>query len=237
MEKYSVLMSLYIKEKPDYLRHALDSMINQTIKPDEIVLVEDGPLTDELYAVVEAYKDQLHLIVNNTNLGLGPALNRGLEACKNELVARMDTDDIAVLDRCEKQIRFLEDNPAITIVGGQIEEFIDDPSNITGRRIVPETDKELKAYMKKRCPFNHMTVMFKKSDVIKAGNYQDWFWNEDYFLCDKYFKSEIGIQKFMLDKKMIGCGTYLINCGKRLMVEKLMPDKLRGWVFQKFARS
>lgn len=269
MEKYSVLMSLYIKEKPDYLRHALDSMINQTIKPDEIVLVEDGPLTDELYAVVEAYKDQLHLIVNNTNLGLGPALNRGLEACKNELVARMDTDDIAVLERCEKQIRFLEDNPAITIVGGQIEEFIDDPSNITGRRIVPETDKELKAYMKKRCPFNHMTVMFKKSDVIKAGNYQDWFWNEDYFLWirlalgefkfanlpdilvhtrigtdmykrrggDKYFKSEIGIQKFMLDKKMIGCGTYLINCGKRLMVEKLMPDKLRGWVFQKFARS
>ena len=95
MEKYSVLMSLYKKEHPEYLQLALDSMINQTIKPDEIVLVEDGPLTAELYGVVEKYKDALHIVVNETNLGLGLALNRGLEACRNELVARMDTDDIS----------------------------------------------------------------------------------------------------------------------------------------------
>lgn len=269
MEKYSVLMSLYKKEHPEYFRAALDSMINQTVKPDEIVLIEDGPLTDDLYAIVDKYSSQLHIVVNRTNLGLGPALNKGLQACKNELVARMDTDDIAVSDRCEKQLQYFETNPEVTIVGGQIEEFIGSPSNVLGRRIVPETDDDLKAYMKRRCPFNHMTVMFKKSDILKAGSYQDWFWNEDYYLWirlalegfkfanlpyilvharvgtemygrrggDRYFKSEIGIQKLMLDKKIIGFHTYLINCGKRLVVEKLLPDKVRGWVFQKFARE
>ena len=95
MEKYSVLMSLYKKEHPEYLRLALDSMINQTVRPDEIVLVEDGPLTDELYAVVEEYKPHLHIVINKKNLGLGLALNEGLKACSNELVARMDTDDIS----------------------------------------------------------------------------------------------------------------------------------------------
>lgn len=269
MEKYSVLMSLYKKEHPAYLRLALNSMINQTVKPDEIVLVEDGLLTDELYQVVEEYKEYLHLVVNKENLGLGLALNKGLLACKNELIARMDTDDIATLNRCEKQIQYFATHLSTTILGGQIEEFITSPDKVVGKRVVPRTDKALKEYMKKRCPFNHMTVMFKKSDVIKAGNYQDWFWNEDYYLWirlalegfvfanlpdtlvyarvgtdmyqrrggDKYFKSEIEIQKLMLEKKLIGYGTYLNNCGKRLIVEKLIPTKIRGWVFQKFARE
>lgn len=264
-----MLMSLYKKEHPEYLRLALDSMINQTVKPDEIVLVEDGPLTDKLYAVVDDYKDYLTVVVNEKNMGLGLALNKGVGVCRNNLVARMDTDDIAELNRCEKQLQYFAFHPETTILGGQIEEFITDTKNVVGKRIVPETDEELKNYMKKRCPFNHMTVMFKKADIIKAGNYQDWFWNEDYYLWirlaldgfvfanlsetlvhtrvgadmyqrrggDKYFKSEIGIQKLMLKKKMIGRGTYIMNCGKRLIVEKLMPNKIRGWVFQKFARS
>ena len=269
MEKYSVLMSLYKKEHPEYLRLALDSMIKQTVKPDEIVLVKDGPLTPELDAVVEEYKSHLHIVVNEKNLGLGLALNEGLKACRNELVARMDTDDISELDRCEKQLSYFSKHPETTILGGQIEEFITDPKDVVGRRIVPETDKDLKEYMKKRCPFNHMTVMFKKIDVIKVGNYQDWFWNEDYYLwirlaledCtfanlpdtlvhtrvgadmyqrrggDRYFKSEIGIQRLMFEKSMIGLGTYIVNCGKRLIVEKLMPNKVRGWFFQRFART
>ena len=269
MEPYSVLMSLYKKEHPEYLRLALDSMINQTVKPDEIVMVEDGPLTYELYKVIEEYKDYLTIVVNENNLGLGLALNKGLVACRNELVARMDTDDIAELDRCEKQLLYFATHPDTTILGGQIEEFITDPKDVVGKRIVPEGNDELKEYMKRRCPFNHMTVMFKKTDIIKAGNYQDWFWNEDYYLWirlalegfvfanlpetlvhtrvgadmyqrrggDKYFKSEIGIQKLMLEKKMIGHGTYIMNCVKRLVVDKLMPNKIRGWVFQKFARE
>lgn len=269
MEKYSVLMSIYKKEKAEYFQTALLSMIDQTVKPDEIVLVEDGPLTKDLYAVIEHYKAYLNIVVNEKNLGLGLALNRGLVVCRNNLVARMDTDDIAVPNRCEKQLKYMEDHPNTTIVGGQIEEFITTPDKVVGKRVVPETDIELKEYMKKRCPFNHMTVMLKRDDVIRAGNYQDWFWNEDYYLwirlavegCefanlpetlvhtrvgadmyerrggDKYFKSEIGIQKLMLDKRLIGYGTYFSNCTKRLIVEKLMPNKVRGWVFQRFARE
>ncbi|MCM1224284.1 MAG: glycosyltransferase [Lachnospiraceae bacterium] len=273
MKKYSVLMSLYKKEHPEYLRLALDSMINQTVKPDEIVLVEDGPLTSDLYEVVkeytEKYPELLHIVVNKKNLGLGLALNIGLKACRNELIARMDTDDISKPDRCEKQLRFFSTHPTVTILGGQIEEFINSPNEIVGKRIVPQTDRELKEFMKKRCPFNHMTVMFKKSDVMKAGSYKDWFWNEDYYLWirlalrnykfanlgdtlvnarvgidmyqrrggDKYFKSEIGIQKLMLEKNMIGIPTFIMNCAKRLIVEKLMPNRIRGWVFQTFARE
>lgn len=273
MEKYSVLMSLYKKEHPEYLRLALDSMINQTVKPDEIILVEDGPLTEELYAVVKEYKERypelFHVVVNKKNLGLGLALNVGLKACRNELVARMDTDDISKPDRCEKQLRFFSKHPSVTILGGQIEEFITSPEEVVGKRVVPQTNRELKEFMKKRCPFNHMTVMFKKSDILEAGNYKDWFCNEDYYLWirlalkgykfanlpdtfvntrvgpdmyqrrggDKYFRSEMGIQKLMLDKKMIDFPTYLMNCGKRLIVEKLMPNRVRGWVFQRFARE
>ena len=186
LPKYSVLMSLYIKEKSEYLRLAIDSMLNQTIVPDEIVIVEDGPLTDSLYAVLDEYKAKypqtIRTVKNEKNLGLGLALNIGLKECRNELVARMDSDDISKTNRCEKQLEFFSNHPETTILGGQIEEFIKNPMDIVGKRIVPETDNELKDFLKKRCPFNHMTVMFKKSDVIKAGNYQDWFWNEDYYL-------------------------------------------------------
>lgn len=269
MEKYSVLMSLYKKEHPEYLRLALDSMIDQTVKPDEIVLVEDGPLTDELYAVVDEYRPYLHIVMNEKNLGLGLALNVGLKACRNELVARMDTDDISTPDRCEKQLAYFTAHPETTILGGQIEEFIESPEKVIGKRVVPETNEELKKYMQKRCPFNHMTVMFKKSDVIKVGNYQDWYWNEDYYLWirlalegfkfanfpdtlvyvrvgkdmysrrggNKYFKSEVGIQKLMLEKGIIDKSTYIVNCAKRFIVQKMMSNSIRGWVFRKFARE
>lgn len=273
MEKYSVLMSLYKKEHPEYLRLALNSMIHQTVAPDEIVLIEDGPLTEELYAVVDEYisnyPNLFHIVINQENLGLGLALNQGLKACRNELVARMDTDDISKPERCEKQLLFFDNHPNITILGGQIEEFITSTDEIVGKRIVPKNDGDLKEYMKKRCPFNHMTVMFKKSDILKAGNYQDWFWNEDYYLWIRlaqsglvfaniadtlvyvrvgsemyqrrgglqYFKSEAGIQKYMLDNKMISIPRYLINVSERLILQILMPNCIRGWIFKKFARK
>ena len=180
-KKYSVLMSLYNKENPEYLRMALDSMLKQTIPPDEVVLVEDGPLTNELYDVLDEYP-MIHRVKNKENLGLGLALNEGLKVCKNELVARMDTDDIAILNRCEKQVNYLEDHKEVSIVGGQISEFVKDIDNIIGKRIVPKSNVEIRKYMKKRCPFNHMTVMFRKSDVLRAGNYRHFIYNEDYDL-------------------------------------------------------
>ncbi len=179
MEKYSVLMSLYKKEHPEYLRLALDSMINQTIRPDEIVLVEDGPLTDELYAVIEEYKDYLHIVVNEKNIGLGLALNAGLKACKNEFVARMDTDDISKPDRCEKQLLRFAQKPYLAIVGSHIDEFVGTPDNVISQRKVPTTSEAIYDYAKKRSAFNHPAVMYRKSAVLAEGGYSDLKRNQD----------------------------------------------------------
>ena len=177
-KKYSVLMSLYKKENPEYLRIAIDSMLNQTVAPDEIVLVEDGPLTDELYAVLDDYPI-LHRIKNEKNLGLGLALNIGLKECRNELVARMDTDDCSKPERCEKQLqRFLE-KPYLAIVGSHIDEFVDDISNVISQRIVPTTSEEIYKFAKKRSAFNHPTVMYSKTSVLENNGYADLKRNQD----------------------------------------------------------
>lgn len=177
-KKYSVLMSLYKKENPEYLRLAIDSMLNQTVAPDEIVLVEDGPLTDELYAVLDEYP-MLHRIKNETNLGLGLALNVGLKECRNELVARMDTDDCSKPERCEKQLqRFLE-KPYLAIVGSHIDEFVDDISNVISQRIVPTTSEEIYKFAKKRSAFNHPAVMYSKTSVLENNGYADLKRNQD----------------------------------------------------------
>lgn len=177
-QKYSVLMSLYRKEKPEYLKLAIDSMINQTVRPDEIVLVEDGPLTDELYAVLDEYP-MLHRIKNETNLGLGLALNVGLKECKNELVARMDTDDCSKPDRCEKQLARFYEKPYLAIVGSHIDEFVGDPSNVISQRIVPTTSEEIYNFAKKRSAFNHPAVMYSKTAVLDNNGYADLKRNQD----------------------------------------------------------
>lgn len=179
MEKYSVLMSLYKKEHPEYLRLALDSIINQSVKPDEIVLVEDGPLTVELYAVIEEYTPCLHIVINEKNLGLGLALNEGLKACRNELVARMDTDDISKPDRCEKQLKRFEEKPELAIIGSHIDEFVGTPDNVISQRRVPTTSEAIYEYAKKRSAFNHPAVMYRKSAVLAEGGYSDLKRNQD----------------------------------------------------------
>lgn len=177
-KKYSVLMSLYKKEKPEYLRIALNSMLKQTIEPDEIVLVEDGPLTDELYEVLSDYP-MLHRIRNEKNLGLGLALNVGLKQCRNELVARMDTDDCSKPNRCEKQLaRFLE-KPYLAIVGSHIDEFSGEVSNVISQRIVPTTSEDIYKFSKKRSAFNHPAVMYSKTAVLENNGYSDLKRNQD----------------------------------------------------------
>lgn len=183
MEKYSVLMSLYKKEHPEYLRLAIDSMLNQSVKPDEIVIVEDGPLTDELYKVVDEYKKDhpilFNIVINKENLGLGRALNRGLEKCKNELVARMDTDDISKLDRCEKQLRMFAQKPELDIVGSHIDEFVGEIKLVVSQRRVPCDHDSIYKYARRRSAFNHPTVMYKKSSVFSVGGYSDLKRNQD----------------------------------------------------------
>lgn len=176
MDGFSVLMSLYIKEKPEYFKQCMESILKQTLPPNQIIIVKDGPLTKELDAVVDEYvkkNTSLYTIVPiEVNGGLGPALAEGIQHSRYNLVARMDTDDIAVPNRFELQMKEFELDPELDICGSNIVEFEGDPSNIVAKRSVPLTDAEIKRYQKKRDGFNHMTVMYKKDMVIKAGNYQ-----------------------------------------------------------------
>ncbi len=188
---YSVLMSVYVKERPENLKESLDSMFRQTVPPDEIVMVEDGPLTEELYSVLDAYSAQygecFKRIVNEQNEGLGNALRKGVTACENELIARMDTDDISRSDRCEKQLQAFMQQSDLDVLGGQINEFIETPTNVVGQRIVPCSHRDICIFLKKRDPFNHPTVMFKKNAVLKAGNYMELHYNEDYYLWSRMY--------------------------------------------------
>lgn len=272
--EFTVITSVYKNDKPEFVRVALDSMlVYQSVKPFEIVLVQDGPVPDELTKLLDEYKNRyigiLNVIELKKNGGLGNALNLGVENAKYDIIARMDSDDICMPDRFEKQLAYLESHPECDIVGGQMTEFIDNPQNVVGQRVVPLTNEEIYDYMKSRCALNHVTVMFRKAAVLKAGNYQDWFWNEDYYLwvrmmlscCTfanipdiavnvrsgsdqyarrggrKYFNSEIGIKKLMLDNGLISKKEYFVNYIERFIIQLILPNIVRGWVFRTFARK
>ena len=269
--KFSVSMCVYGGDNSEWFQTAVESILNQSLKPDEVVLVVDGPIPDELNEIVKIYERNpiFNVIRLEKNQGHGNARRMGLDNCKNELVAIMDADDISKSDRFEKQIEEFKKNQSLDIVGGNITEFIDDEKNIVAERVVPADDSEIKAYMKKRCPMNQMTVMFKKSMYEHVGGYIDWYQDEDYYLwlrmmLDgatfanintilvnvrvgkdmykrrggwKYYKSEAKLQKYMLKHKIINFPTYLSNKTKRFIVQVLMPNSLRGWVFKKFARG
>lgn len=272
VQLYSVLMSVYGKDSAEYLRVALRSVAEQSVPPNEIVLVEDGPLSNSLYSVIEECSKSYPQVVRvplRENRGLGVALAEGILHCSYDLVARMDSDDICLPGRFEKQLRFMEEHPDVDISGGQISEFIDSPENVVSRRIVPEIHRDIARYMRSRCAMNHGTVMFRKSAVLKAGNYQDWFWNEDYYLwvrmlesgCrfanlpdllvnmrtgrdqysrrggKRYYASEKGIQRYMLEHGIISNTQYLINISVRWCVQLGMPNWLRGWAFRIFFRK
>ena len=270
---FSVAMSVYRSDNPDFFDRALSSITDdQTIKPNEIVLVVDGPVSNEINNVINKYEKKyeiFNVIRLEQNGGLGNALKIAVENATHELIARMDSDDVSVSTRFEEQLKYFETNPEIDIVGGDITEFIGEENNIVGKRSVPLSNESIREYMKTRCAMNHVSVMYKKKAVESAGGYQDWFWNEDYYLWirmwlngavfantgrvlvnvrvgkemyqrrggSKYFESEKGLQDYMLKNKMINHSTYIKNVAKRLIIQKLMPNKLRGWVFRTFARK
>lgn len=270
---FSVAISVYKNDRAEHFDRALESITDlQSVKPSEIVLVVDGPITEKLDAVIDKYVEKYNnfkVIRLPQNGGLGNALRIAVGNCSHELIARMDSDDVAVSTRFEEQLKFFSDNEKIDIVGGDITEFIDDEDNVVGKRVVPVKHEEITEYMKRRCAFNHMSVMYRKAAVQRAGSYLDLFWNEDYYLwirmmehgCifantgtvlvnvrtgadmykrrggKKYYQSEVVLQKYMRDRKIITSSTYFMNCAKRFVVQRLMPNSLRGWVFRTFART
>lgn len=280
-KNFSVSMCVYGGDNAEYFEAAVNSIVMQTVLPREIVLVVDGPIPETIENVISKLdSDLLDLNVSfkkiylEKNLGHGDARRICFENCSCPLIALMDADDISVPDRFEKQISFFRYHPNVSVVGGQIKEFFSasnptDISHFAGSRIVPEDDDQIKKYMKKRCPMNQVTVMFKKDDVAEVGGYIDWYCEEDYYLWIrlaiagkkfgnvnenlvnvrvgdemyqrrggwKYFKSEAKLQKYMLSNGMINSLRYLINVCERLLLQVLMPNKLRGWIFQKLART
>lgn len=174
--KFSALLSVYYKETPEYFDTALESINSQTVKADEWVIVKDGAISEQLQAVIDKYK-QLGVNIKEVplpeNKGLGLALAAGVPECSNELIARMDTDDIAGPNRFELQLAEFVKDPDLDLCGGQILEFDTDPDEPIAERRVPLEHDEIVSYQKTRSAFNHMTVMFKKSRVLEAGNYKD----------------------------------------------------------------
>lgn len=185
--KFSVLASIYQKEQPEYFDICMQSLwSDQTLKPNEIILVKDGPLTKKLNQLIEKWslklKGILIVIPLEENVGLGRALNIGLSYCSNEWVFRMDTDDICTSDRFEKQVEFIQNNPEVDIISGQINEFDGSLDNITGMKAVPLAHDDIVKFSKVRSPFNHMAVAYKKSVIQLVGGYQHHLYMEDYNL-------------------------------------------------------
>ena len=182
-EPYSVLMTVYKKDNPEYFYQSLASMLTQSVPPAEVVLVIDGKITSELQTVIDKldnrYPHVIREIKLNKNVGLGAALKIGVPECKYELIARMDSDDISLPDRCRLQLEAFATNPNLDIVGYSIKEFSGSVDNIVGERKVPETNKAIYKFAKLRDPFNHPTVMFRKSKVLSSGNYVEYRKNQD----------------------------------------------------------
>ena len=184
---FSVLLSLYNKENPVALEQCFQSIwIDQTVQPSEIVIVLDGPVGEQLSQCVEKWQkvigEVLKVVPLSQNIGLGKALNHGLEHCSNEWIFRMDTDDICKADRFEKQIKFIYSNPNIVLCGGQILEFDQVPNDSMVIKNVPTAHADIIKFAQNRCPFNHMTVAYKKDIILSLGGYQHHLFMEDYNL-------------------------------------------------------
>ena len=196
MTNFSVLISVYKEENAIFLKEAIESVsFAQSIKPNEIILIKDGFLTPELESMILDLTMRipfLKVFGYKVNKGLGYALNYGLGKCSNELVFRMGSDDISLPLRFEKQLKYLENNPNLSIVGSSISEFLHKPDDILQLRQVPLTPEDIVLKKDKRNPFNHMTVLFKKSIILEVGGYIDMPGYEDYYLWMRLLQEHKG---------------------------------------------
>lgn len=306
MLKFSVIMSIYKSDVPELVRVALDSLLQQTLLPNEIVIVGDGPVPAELEQEVSSFKFRVSKIRTTPNPsfakggnlvpedgkesletrnqkpetivtylpqekngGLGEAMRIAAEAAKYDYLARMDSDDICLPDRFEKQMKCFEEDPELSLVGGMITEFDGDPENIIAKRILPLEDAEIKRMMRGRCAVNHVTVIFKKADLMKSGNYQPFWKQEDHYLwarmmehgCKfrnipdvvvnvrsgkdqiarrgglRFYKSVLRVFWYMYRHGLISFGYFLYICTVRGIVQVLMPNRLRTWVYLHLLRK
>lgn len=227
-KEFSVLMSLYIKEKEEYFDQCMKSMLWQTVRPTEIVIVLDGPISDELKEVllkyIEKYPTWIRTVPLEKNVGLGRALATGVLECQYDIIARMDTDDIARKDRFELQLKEFEKDEELDICGSHIKEFEGNPHNILSVRRVPITHGEIAEYQKQRSAFNHMTVMYKKETILKAGNYEH---------CPLMEDDMMWVRMLMAGAKCSNIDDYLVYA----RTGTAMIERRGGWEYFKKYRN
>lgn len=212
MIKFSLLTSIYAKEDPRYFMECADSVMRQTVLPDEWVIVKDGPLTEGLESALRGlrFPRELRLLALPENVTQGPARAEGLKAAKHEWVAIMDSDDICVPERFEKQIAMIESDPALSLAGGQVTEFTGSPGQVVAKRAVPTGHSEILRFAKRRNPFNSMTVMLKRDAALAAGNYRYFPWFEDYDLWARMIQGGAACANHpdVLVHARVGAGMY-----------------------------
>lgn len=219
-------MSIYKKEKPAFLIQSIESMLKQSVKPNEIIIVKDGPLTNELDAILSKYENNYQnlftIIPLNKNIGLGRALNEGIRHSRNELIARMDTDDISLPHRCAVQLEEFKKNANLSIVGSNILEFQNDPTKPYSERKVPSKHEEIVVFSKKRNPFNHPSVMYKKSVILNLDGYGDFRRNQDYDLFVRLLNN--GYESKNIDQSLLLFRANKDNIARRKSWQKCKSD-------------
>lgn len=274
--KFSVSICVYEKDNPLYFKEALNSLVEQSLLPNQIVLVVDGSINADLEEVIADFRKiastldiEFNVIYLKENVGHGEARKISIENAKYELIALMDADDISKENRFEKQINAFKKDDELSIVGGQIMEISHATKKEISIREVPIEDGAIKECLKTRCPFNQMSVMFKRTDVLKAGNYVDFYHNEDYYLWVRmylegfkfynlpeilvdvrindefynrrggwrYFLSEFRLQKIMYMYNIISLIRFLFNSSLRFVLQVLLNDSIRGFIFKKLFRK
>jgi len=209
---FSVLICVYIKENPAFLEQCIESILSQTVLPDELVIVKDGPLTEQLERVLRSmdFPNELRIISLSENVTQGPARAIGLEAASYEWVAIMDSDDICRPDRFEKQLEMIAENPRLGLIGGQVSEFDRQPKDVVAVKTVPLSNEEIVNYAKSRNPFNQMTVMLKRDEAIMAGNYRYFPCFEDYDLWVRMINNGVKCENHpdVLVDARVGSGMY-----------------------------
>lgn len=260
---FSVLMSVYHKDKPLYLHRALQSLVDQTLQADEIILVEDGKLPFQLLSIIDSFRTPLNIksIKLKKNSGLAIALNEGLMHCKYELIARMDSDDISLPYRFQRQVEFMIENPTISVISAYVEE-INDQEKVVSIRELPLSDKSIVDFAKKRNPISHPCAFFRKSDVLAVGGYPDFRKAQDYALWSlmlvhgykfmnvgdvllrmqagsamyerrniSYLKQELLLLKYQRNIGFLNYREYVINAFSRTIL-RLSPRFIKEYIYQ-----
>lgn len=220
--KFSVAMCVYGGDKAEYFDKALESVYNQTRKPDEVVLTVDGPVPSSIDEVITKYQEKEGLTVCRLekNMGHGVARRTGLAHCTHDFVAIADADDINVPTRFEEQVKLFENNPQLDAVSSGCAHFVNTIDDAQYVEFLPESDAEIKQFLKRRCPLCQASTMFRKSKVEEAGGYQDWYHAEDYYLWIRMYL----------------CGATFQNIKENLLYVRSNPDYINrrgGWKYFK----